>query len=45
MSTKNEITSFSGTIKETKQFLDTQPTQIGKEWVTRDYTGSRIYIT
>ncbi len=44
MAGNDEVTSFIGTIKEVKYFLDRQPTQINKHWVTTDFTGTKIYL-
>lgn len=44
MATPDELKHFKGTITETKKFLERQPTQWGKEWITRDSSGRRIYI-
>ena len=41
----DNIISFVGTKEETKKILDKQPTQLGKQWVTRDCHGSIIYLT
>lgn len=44
MAPTNQITKFVGTIKESKRFLSVQPTQIGKQWVSYDRYGKRIYL-